>query len=70
MTFLELAKSRYSVRSFTDQPIEDETLNKILEAGHVAPTLVTINPQKYMWQRVKLQERSWHLCAAVPSMHL
>ena len=46
MTFLELAKSRYSVRSFADQPIEDETLNKILEAGHVAPTACNNQPQK------------------------
>ena len=32
MTFLELAKDRYSVRAYKDQPIEDEKLNAILEA--------------------------------------
>ncbi len=46
MTFLELAKTRYSVRSFKDQPIEDEKLNLILEAGHVAPTARNCQPQK------------------------
>ena len=46
MTFLELAKARYSVRSFKDQPIEDEKLNLILEAGHVAPTACNYQPQK------------------------
>lgn len=46
MTFLELAKTRYSVRSFNAQPIEDEKLNLILEAGHVAPTARNNQPQK------------------------
>lgn len=46
MTFLELAKARYSVRSFKDQPIEDKKLNLILEAGHVAPTACNYQPQK------------------------
>lgn len=46
MTFLQLAKTRYSVRSFKDQPIEDEIMNRILEAGHVAPTACNNQPQK------------------------
>lgn len=46
MTFLELAKERYSVRAFKDQPIEDEKLNAILEAGKVAPTACNNQPQK------------------------
>ena len=46
MTFLELAKSRNSVRSFKAQPIEDEKMNRILEAGRVAPTACNYQPQK------------------------
>ena len=46
MNFLELAKARYSVRSFKDQSIEDEKLNLILEAGHVAPTARNNQPQQ------------------------
>ena len=46
MTFLELAKTRYSVRSFKDQPIEDEKMNLILEAGLVAPTACNNQPQQ------------------------
>lgn len=46
MTFLELAKARYSVRSFKDQPIENEKLNLILEAGRIAPTACNNQPQK------------------------
>lgn len=30
-TFLDLAKERYSVRKFTEQQIEQEKLDKILE---------------------------------------
>ena len=46
MTFLELAKSRYSVRSFQDRPITEEHMNRILEAGLVAPTACNNQPQK------------------------
>lgn len=46
MTFLELAKLRYSVRSFKDTPIEEEKLNLILEAGRIAPTACNNQPQR------------------------
>ncbi|MBR5125634.1 MAG: nitroreductase family protein [Oscillospiraceae bacterium] len=46
MNFQELAKSRYSVRSFQDNPIEKEKLNLILEAGRLAPTACNNQPQK------------------------
>ena len=46
MTFHELAKTRYSVRSFKDVPIEEEKLNLILEAGRIAPTACNNQPQK------------------------
>ena len=46
MTFLELAKARYSVRSFKDLPVEEEKLNMILEAGRVAPSAHNNQPQK------------------------
>jgi len=46
MTFHELAKLRYSVRSFQDMPIEEEKLKLILEAGRIAPTACNNQPQK------------------------
>ena len=46
MTFLELAKKRYSVRSYKAQPIEEEKLDLILEAGRIAPTACNNQPQK------------------------
>ncbi len=38
MTFLELSKNRYSVRKFSSKPVEEEKVEKILEAGRLAPT--------------------------------
>lgn len=46
MDFLELAKERYSVRSFSDRPVEQEKISLILEAAKVAPTAVNYQPQK------------------------
>lgn len=46
MEFLELAKERYSVRSFSDREVEQEKLDKILEAGNAAPTAVNFQPQR------------------------
>lgn len=46
MTFLELAKQRYSVRSFKNQQISDDDLSKILEIVKYAPTAKNNQPQK------------------------
>lgn len=45
MSFLELAKKRYSVRSYTPKKVEEEKLNLILEAAQVAPTGGNRQPQ-------------------------
>lgn len=37
MSFMELAEARYSVRKFTDKPVEKEELDAILRAGRIAP---------------------------------
>ena len=46
MTFLELAKERYSERYFDSKPVEDEKLKLILEAGRLAPTGCNYQPQR------------------------
>lgn len=46
MKFLELAKSRYSVRSFLDTSITDKEIALILEAGRISPTAKNAQPQK------------------------
>ena len=45
MDFLQLSKDRYSVRSFSDKSVEEEKLNKILEAGRLAPTAKNLQEQ-------------------------
>lgn len=46
MSFNELAKSRYSARSFKAQPVEQDKLNAILGAGMLAPTACNNQPQR------------------------
>jgi len=46
MNFIELAKIRYSVRKYDTRPVEENKLEKILEAGRVAPTAVDFQPQR------------------------
>ncbi len=48
MKFIELAKERYSVRSYLPRKIEDEKLQLILEAGRVAPTACNNQPQRVL----------------------
>ena len=47
MDFLELAKNRYSERSFDPRPIEQEKVDRILEAGRVVPTACNYQPQRF-----------------------
>lgn len=46
MEFLELAKNRFSVRSYEERQVEQEKIDKILEAAKVAPTAKNLQPQK------------------------
>ena len=46
MEFLELVKQRYSERYFDKTPIEQEKIDKILEAGRLVPTACNYQPQK------------------------
>jgi nitroreductase len=48
MAFLKLASERYSVRKFSDAPVEKEKLDKILEAGRLAPTACNNQPQSIL----------------------
>jgi len=43
-SFLDLAKSRYSVRKYENKAVEAEKLTAILEAGRIAPTAANQQP--------------------------
>ncbi len=54
MSFIELAKRRYSVRKYKDTPVEKEKLLEVLEAGRIAPSAVNFQP----WHFIVLQDKS------------
>ena len=49
MSFLELAKARYSCRKLTAKKIEPEKIERILQAAIAAPTAKNIQPYK-IWK--------------------
>jgi nitroreductase len=59
-SFLELAKSRYSVRNFLSAPVGDEILNYILDCGRVAPSAANYQPWLILVVREeKLKQELW-----------
>lgn len=44
--FLALASERYSVRSYMGEPVREEDLHRILQAGCLAPTACNLQPQR------------------------
>lgn len=46
MELMDLLKERHSVRKFSDKKVEKEKIDKILEAGRLAPTAVNFQPQR------------------------
>ncbi len=48
MSFLELAKQRFSVRSYKPDPVSKKDLHYVLEAGRIAPSAVNYQPWKFL----------------------
>lgn len=48
MDFMDISKRRVTTRQFASIPVEQEKLNKILEAGRWAPTAVNAQPQRIL----------------------
>ena len=46
MDFLDLAKERFSCRKFTEKQVEQEKIDKIIQAGILSPTAVNKQPFK------------------------
>lgn len=67
MDFFDLIQTRYSVRAYRPDPVPDETLAKILEAGRVAPTahnnqpfqIIVIHTADRQEQLRKIYGRDW-----------
>ena len=48
MDFAKLAAERYSLRKFSDRPVEAEKLAAVLESGRNAPTAHNFQPQRIL----------------------
>lgn len=46
MEYQDLIRERYSCRAFDGRPVEEEALERILEAGRVAPTAKNLQEQR------------------------
>jgi len=53
MDFLELAKERFSVRSYKNIPVEEKKLIQVLEAARIAPSAVNFQP----WHFIVVQQK-------------
>jgi nitroreductase len=67
MNFEELIRSRYSCRHYSPDPVEEDQLNKVLEAARLAPTaanrqpfrIILINTDQNKDQLQKIYHRDW-----------
>lgn len=66
MDFLTLTHNRYSCRSFSSRPVEDEKIDKILEAGLDAPTAVNKQPVKIWVIRSEEALQKAYSCTKFP----
>ena len=48
MDFMDISKKRITVRQFSKAPVEEEKIQKILEAGRWSPTAVNGQPQRIL----------------------
>ncbi|MGC9455176.1 MAG: nitroreductase family protein [Phycisphaerae bacterium] len=69
----EAIRTRYSVRSYRDKPVEDDKLNRVLDAGRLAPSARNRQQWKFIVVRdaetrkavVKASEQDWMASAPV-----
>ena len=63
MDFYEVIKTRRSVRSFSDRPIPDEALRRVLDAARIAPSGSNRQPWRFIVVRDReLKKRLVPLC--------
>ena len=67
MNFLDLAHKRFSVLAYAQRPVEDDVIDRILEAGLAAPTACNNQPQRI--KIIKTEEDRRKLNTVVPSKY-
>jgi len=73
MEFSELIRTRYSVRAYKPDPVEDEKLHQILEAARLAPTAANRQPFRILVIHTKgrqeelrrIYRRGWFVAAPI-----
>ena len=61
MDFNKLIDERYSVRSFKNEHLKQEVIDKILEAGHKAPTGCNYQPQRIDGEESAIVQSSYFI---------
>ena len=64
MTFQELIQKRQSIRKYQDKPVEKEKLDRILEAGRLAPSAK--NDQDWKFIMVTDEKTRAAICKGIP----
>ncbi len=67
MSFFAVACKRYSVLDYEQKPVEPEKINRILQAGLVAPTACNNQPQRILL--IESEEDKEKLRTVVPSKY-
>ncbi|KAA6231809.1 nitroreductase [Chlorobium phaeovibrioides] len=62
MSFLQLAAERCSTRSFRTDPIPDEVIGRILEAGRLAPSAKNLQPWHFTLVQTPAMLEKVHAC--------
>lgn len=68
MDFAKLAAERYSLRKFSDRPVEAEKLSAVLEAGRNAPTAHNLQPSASLCSRARRRWKRWTAAPALTSI--
>lgn len=63
MDFAKLAAERYSLRKFSDRPVEAEKLSAVLEAGRI-----TSSPSASLCSRARRRWKRWTAAPALTSI--
>lgn len=62
MDFIDLARKRYSTRSFDKREVDASKLNRILEAGRIAPSAANYQPWYFIVISSREQRKKlWHV---------
>ena len=62
MSFQDLCKQRFSVRSYSAEPVSDDQLEYILECARLAPSAVNLQPWRFIVVRSQATRQQVQSC--------